>query len=188
MPMTGKLFVVSGPSGAGKGTLLARVIPELGDIALTVSATTRKPRKGERDGVQYYFLSEEKFDALISNDGLLEWATVHGAHYGTLRSEVESYRKVGKDVILEIDPQGAEQIRAEDASALLIFVAPPDLLTLKQRLIGRDSEAPDEIERRLAAACKEMAYIPEYDIVIINDDLDAAAGQLLQFMRSARHT
>jgi len=186
--MTGELFIVSGPSGAGKGTLLAKVLPELDDIALTVSATTRKPRKGEREGTEYYFLSEKEFIDLIESGGFLEWARVHSAYYGTLKSEVERHRQAGQDVVLEIDTQGAAQVRAQDPSAVLVFIAPPDLKTLQQRLVGRDSDHPQEIARRLETAQREMERIPDYDFVVVNDDLDAAAAQLLQFIQAKRDT
>ncbi|MCL1879254.1 MAG: guanylate kinase [Actinomycetia bacterium] len=181
--MTGKLFVVSGPSGAGKGTLLAQIVGELEGLRIAVSATTRRPRKGERDGVQYYFLSEEKFEELVVMDGLLEWASVHGARYGTLKAEVLSQLADGLNVILEIDPQGAQQIRQQYPQALLVFIAPPSLLDLEARLVARATESPTQIAGRLETARLEMASQGEYDKVIINDDVGEAAAALAAYIR-----
>ncbi|MDR0308584.1 MAG: guanylate kinase [Coriobacteriales bacterium] len=188
MVTTGKLFVVSGPSGAGKGTLLARVLSAADNFALTVSATTRKPRKGEKDGVQYYFLSEEKFDELIRDDRLLEWASVHGAYYGTLKSEVKRHLAAGLNVVLEIDLQGARQIRAKMPEAVLIFIMPPSIEVLRSRLEKRGTESSEQITRRLETARLEIQSADEFDTVIVNDDLAVALAQLLQFVHSMHDT
>ena len=138
--MTGGLFVISGPSGAGKGTLLARVLPRLEQIWLSVSATTRPPRKGEVDGLNYFFLSDTQFDKLIAVDGLLEWASVHGERYGTIRAEVQKRLEQGINVVLEIDPQGAFQVLEKMPESRTVFIAPPSLDVLEQRLRQRGTE------------------------------------------------
>jgi guanylate kinase len=178
--MTGNLYVVSGPSGAGKGTLLALVTRRLDRVWLSVSATTRSPRKGEVEGVQYFFLSDEEFDDLIAVDGLLEWATVHGERYGTVRGEVERRLDQGMDVILEIDPQGALQVQARLPRAILVFIAPPSLEILERRLRGRRTESEASIQRRMSDAIEELTYRDRYHVIIINDDLAAAAEELYQ--------
>jgi guanylate kinase len=180
--MSGSLYVVSGPSGAGKGTLLERVLKRLKGVWLSISATTRSPRVGEQEGVQYFFLSNEEFDKQISVDGLLEWATVHGERYGTLRDKVEQHLEQGHDVILEIDPQGAFQVLERFPSAKLIFVSPPSLEVLEQRLRGRNTEDEASIARRLADAEEEMISSSRYHTVIVNDDLGVAAEKLYEYM------
>jgi guanylate kinase len=176
--MTGNLYVVSGPSGAGKGTLLALVMPKLDEVWLSISATTRAPRKGELDGVQYFFLSNEAFDDLIAVDGLLEWAAVHGERYGTIRKEVEQRLEQGIDVILEIDPQGAFQVQAKLPQAVLLYIAPPSFELLEQRLRGRRTETEVSIQRRLSTAVEEMKCRDRYHAVIVNDRLQEAAEEL----------
>jgi guanylate kinase len=177
--MTGDLFVVSGPSGAGKGTLLARVLPKLDNVWLSVSATTRVPRKGEQEGVHYFFVSDAQFDNLIAVDGLLAWATVHGERYGTIRSQVEDRLAKGMDVILEIDAQGAFQVLSVIPEAILIFIVPPTLEVLRQRLEARGSEDEASLQRRLQNGIEEMKYKDRYQYVIVNDDLEVAADELL---------
>jgi guanylate kinase len=186
--MAGKLFVVSGPSGVGKGTLLARVLDELDDLRVTVSATTRQPRMGEVDTVNYFFYSTEEFEKLIAQDGLLEWASVHGAFYGTLKSEVLSAFDAGYDVVLEIDLQGARQVRLKYPQAILIFIKPPSLAVLETRLRERGTEDEASISRRLATAVEEIAAAHEYDKVIVNDDLEVAVQELLAFIKDCRNT
>jgi guanylate kinase len=176
--VTGSLYVVSGPSGVGKGTLLSLALRGLDSIWLSVSATTRPPRAGEVDGVAYFFLSDEDFDGLIAVDGLLEWAAVHGERYGTIREEVVRRLDEGIDVILEIDPQGAFQVRAKLPQALLIFIAPPSIEDLERRLRGRATETEESIQGRLATALVEMASCDCYDLIIVNDDLTTAADEL----------
>jgi len=184
--MAGKLFVVSGPSGAGKGTLLARVLPLVGNIHLAVSATTRQPRKGEKDGVQYHFLSEEGFDELIKAGGLLEWASVHAARYGTPKPEVFEALAAGQDVVLEIDTQGAMQVKASYPQARMVFIEPPSIEELRHRLTDRGTEDAPTIERRLEAVAAELQTRGDYDKVILNDDLDIAADELLAYMQAER--
>ncbi|MCL2136776.1 MAG: guanylate kinase [Coriobacteriia bacterium] len=181
--MSGKLFVVSGPSGAGKGTLLAQVIPGLGNIHVAVSVTTRQPRLGEIDGVDYFFFDDCQFDEQIASGGLLEWAAIHQARYGTLRSEVLDAHAQGLDVVLEIDPQGARQVKAAFPEAVLIFIEPPSIEELRRRLYERGTESEAAIEERIKTAVKELETKPEYDKVILNDDLEAAAQELSLYMQ-----
>ena len=181
--MTGDLFVVSGPSGAGKGTLLAQVMPKLDNIWLSVSATTRAPRKNEVDGTHYFFISDEEFDGLVSTDGLLEWASVHGERYGTIRSEVEDRLAKGTDVILEIDPQGALQVVSKIPQAVMIFIEPPSIEVLEQRLKKRGTEDGAEIRKRMADSLDELEYRWRYQHVIVNDDLESAAEELLELLK-----
>ena len=174
------LFVVSGPSGAGKGTLVDRVRSLYPGLGLTVSATTRSPRPGEVDGKSYYFLSPEEFSRRIEAGEFVEWAEVHGHRYGTLVSEVSSLLAQGSSLVLEIDVQGALQVREKFPEAVLIFIAPPSLDELRARLVGRGTETPESIELRLANAEHELSLAPRYDEIIVNDDLDDATQALLR--------
>lgn len=176
----GNLFVVSGPSGAGKGLLLSRALPRIPDAWVSVSVTTRAPRLGEVDGRSYYFKTTDEFIALRDQDGLLEWATVHGHSYGTPRAQVVSHVEAGDQVILEIDVQGALQVRKSFPSACLVFIAPPSLDELGRRLRGRGTETPAEVSRRLATASVELSRQGEYDYIIVNDDIDVATDQLVR--------
>ena len=176
---TSKLFVVSGPSGAGKGTLVARVREQLPNLGLTVSATTRLPREGEIDGLSYYFLTPEEFDRRVEAGDFVEWAHVHGHCYGTLASEVERNLKQGSSLILEIDVQGALQVRERMPEAVLIFIKPPSLMVLADRLVKRGTETDESLKLRLANAEQELALIDRYDEVVVNDDLDQATADLL---------
>lgn len=182
MERASRLFVVSGPSGAGKGTLVARIRAERPDLALTVSATTRSPREGEVADVSYHYLSEEDFSKKIYEGAFLEWADVHGHRYGTLKSEVLTNIEAGRSVILEIDVQGGFNVRKEYPEAVLIFVAPPSPEVLEARLRGRGSEDEDQIRLRLANAAREMEQASRYDAVVINDDLDQATHELLRLI------
>ena len=178
-PIEPKLFVISGPSGAGKGTLVARIRELSPDLGLTVSATTREPRAGEVDGVNYYFLTDEEFTRRVDAGEFVEWAQVHDHRYGTLVSEVERNLARGHSLILEIDVQGALNVRKRFPEALLIFIEPPSLDTLRERLVGRGSETPASLELRLADAEHEMALVDRYDDVVVNDDLERATADLL---------
>jgi guanylate kinase len=151
-----------------------------------VSATTRQPRVGEREGIEYYFLSDDMFDELIATDGLLEWAHVHGARYGTLKSQAFAALAEGLDVVLEIDTQGALQVKSAYPEAVLVFVKPPSLSELRRRLESRGTEGPRAIEQRLQTAEAELALAAGYDLVIVNDDLERAAEELLGFILAGR--
>ena len=174
-----KLFVVSGPSGAGKGTLVARVREELPNLGLTVSATTREPREGEVDGTSYYFLTPDEFQRRVDADEFVEWAHVHGHCYGTLKGEVERNLLQGSSLILEIDVQGALQVRERMPEAVLIFIKPPSLEVLAERLRNRGTETEDAIALRLSNARRELALQDRYDEIVVNDDLDEAVDQLI---------
>ena len=173
-----KLFVISGPSGAGKGTVVERIRASRPNLGLTVSATTREPREGEVDGVSYYFLSEEEFSRRVDADQFVEWASVHGHRYGTLVSEVSSKLAAGSSLILEIDVQGAFQVKERFPEAVLIFIMPPSLDVLRERLEMRGTETAETLSVRLANAEREMALADRYDDVVINDDLDCACAEL----------
>ncbi len=174
----GRLFVVAGPSGAGKGTLIAELRRRHPGIWLSVSATTRKPRAGEKDGEQYYFLSEEDFREKASRGEFLEWAEVHGNLYGTPRARVEEELERGRDVVLEIDVQGARQVRSRQPQAVSIFILPPSMQVLEERLRLRGTEEEDELRRRLRKAEEECGEGREYSYVVVNDELDRAAREL----------
>ena len=179
----GGLYVVSGPSGTGKGTLLAGVLAAVPDAWVSVSATTRAPRPGEQEGVSYYFLDREDFEELIESDGLLEWADVYGNLYGTPRSEVARRVSEGTQVFLEIDVQGGLQVRSHMPEAVLIFIAPPSMDELERRLVGRQTECADDIARRLEAARGEIEAASCYDYIVVNDDLGRATAEVLEIVR-----
>jgi len=172
------LFIVSGPSGAGKGTLVKAVADRVPDIWVSVSATTREPRPGEVDGQQYLFLSSAEFDRLIAEGGLLEWAEVHGNRYGTPSECVEKALAEGKAVVLEIDPQGAMQVKDRVPESVLVFISAPSFDELRRRIEGRGAETAEEVERRLRTAEVEMLFAGTYDFVVINDDVRRAADEL----------
>ena len=174
-----KLFVISGPAGAGKGTLGARVREQMPNLGLTVSATTRAPRAGEVDGVNYYFLTDDEFSARIEAGEFIEWAQVHDHRYGTLASEVERNLATGQSLILEIDVQGALAVKERFPHAVLIFIEPPSLEVLRERLIGRGSETSESLELRLHTAESEMHLRDRYDEIVVNDDLDRATEELI---------
>lgn len=172
--------MISGPSGAGKGTLVARIRDLHPHLGLTVSATTRKPRIGEVDGVNYYFLDEDEFARRVDAGEFVEWARVHGHCYGTLASEVTSKLKAGNSLVLEIDVQGAFQVKKRFPDAVLVFIKPPSLAALEQRLQARGTETPESLAVRLANAQDELALAERYDDVVVNDDLDRATNELLR--------
>ena len=174
MPMNRKLYVISGPSGVGKGTICKQLVSRNESIKLSISATTRKPREGDIDGESYYFKTVEQFTEMINNGEMLEWAIYNGNYYGTPKPAVEKMVSEGLNVILEIDTQGALQVKENLPYCVLIFIKPPKFETLTERLRERGTEGEDEIEQRVNAAIKEMECIDEYDYIIVNDDLEKA--------------
>lgn len=180
----GNLFVVSGPSGAGKGTLLSQVIERIPDAWVSVSATTRSPRPGEIEGVHYFFLDTDHFKSLVEQDGFLEWAQVHDNFYGTLKKSVVDHMNAGDQVILEIDVQGALQVRKALPEAHLVFIEPPSLDELERRLRQRGTETEDVISSRMKTAEVELAQKMEYDVQVVNDDLERAVDELVEVINS----
>ena len=178
MATKARLFVISGPAGAGKGTLVARIRDRRPNLDLSVSATTRKPREGERDGVAYYFLSEDEFTRRVEAGDFLEWDGHFDKRYGTLRSEVDARLEAGHSVILEIDVNGALNVKRVRPDAVLVFIAPPSLEVLEARLRGRGTETEEQIALRLGRVEMEMAKAAQYDEVVVNDDLETAVDEL----------
>jgi guanylate kinase len=173
-----RVFVITGPSGVGKGTLIRGLMERLPRLQLSVSATTRSPRPGERDGVDYHFLTRQEFDRRVREGAFVEHADYAGRSYGTLRSELEDRVRAGVPVVLEIEVQGARQVRAAMPEAVQVFVAPPSLAALRTRLIGRGTDDAAEVERRLQVAEQELAAQPEFAHVVVNDRLDDALERL----------
>ena len=178
----GRLTVITGPSGVGKGTLVARLLAAHPQIWLSISATTRAPRSGESDGVQYFFRSRDAFEAEVAAGGLLEWAEFAGNLYGTPRAPVETQLAAGRPVVLEIELEGARQVRRSFPEGFQIFVAPPSFEELERRIRGRGTDSEEAIGRRLERAKVELAAAPEFDAVLINADLDGAVRELEQLM------
>jgi guanylate kinase len=178
VPAVARVFVITGPSGVGKGTLIRGLMERLATLELSVSATTRAPRPGEQDGVDYHFLSREEFDRRVAQEDFVEHADYAGRSYGTLRSELEERVRAGVPVVLEIEVQGARQVRAAMPEAVQVFIAPPSLAALRTRLIGRGTDNAEEVERRLRVAEQELAAQPEFAHVVVNDRLDEALDRL----------
>lgn len=186
MKHRGILIVVSGFSGAGKGTLMKRLLQTYDNYALSISMTTRTPRDGERDGVEYFFTDRERFEKKISEEGLIEYACYCGNYYGTPREYVEQKLEEGKDVILEIEIQGALKIKERFPDSLLLFVTPPSARELERRLVGRGTEDEETIRRRLARASEESEGIEAYDFIVVNDNLERCVEEIHQIVESAR--
>ncbi|KAB2954694.1 guanylate kinase [Heliorestis acidaminivorans] len=182
----GVLIVVSGPSGAGKGTLCRALLEKEADIMLSISATTRAPRSGEIDGVHYFFLEKKEFIQKINANSFLEWAQVYDNYYGTPREKVEEYLSQGKNVLLEIDIQGALQVKKHYEEAALIFIAPPSLEELAKRIYGRGTDSTEVIQKRLRLASEELEYIDKYDYCIINDEVEKATERLRAIVAAER--
>ncbi|HET7291869.1 MAG TPA: guanylate kinase [Vicinamibacteria bacterium] len=183
---TPNVVVVSAPSGAGKSTVLGRILEELPGIRFSVSHTTRKPREGETDGVHYHFVNKKAFEELKAGGRMLEWANVHDHLYGTSHAEYERARSEGVDLLLDVDVQGAAQVRVKIPDAVSIFVLPPSFEALERRLRGRGSESETLVARRLKAAAEEASLYGEYDYTLINDDLDRCVESLKCVIRAAR--
>lgn len=183
VPGVARVFVITGPSGVGKGTLIASLMREVPQLELSVSATTRDPRPGERDGIDYHFLSDAEFDDRITGQDFVEHACYAGRRYGTLRSELEGRLAAGVPVVLEIEVQGARQVRQAMPEALQVFIAPPSLCSLRQRLLGRGTDDEAEVERRLQVAEQEIQAKDEFAHVIVNDELERAEGELTALVR-----
>ena len=180
----GTFFVLSGPSGSGKGTVLKEVLRKSDRIVYSVSATARSPRAGEVDGINYYFKSREEFETLIKADAFIEYTETYGNYYGTLKSEVEKAIENGKNIILEIDPVGARNVRAHYPDAVLMFLVAPDLEVLSSRLSGRGSESAETFKIRHDAALSEMENATLYDYVVVNDFVERAADDILAIIRA----
>jgi guanylate kinase len=183
---SGNLLIVSAPSGAGKTTLVKALLARDPQVVYSVSCTTRAPRAGERDGVDYLFVGDDEFRRRIDAGEFLEHAEVHGHRYGTLRSWIDAQLQADRDVVLDIDTQGAAQVRALMPEAVSIFILPPSLTELESRLRARATDADSVIERRLAAARAEIAHAPDYDYAIINKDLETAIADLAAVVRASR--
>lgn len=179
-----KVFVITGPSGVGKGTLIKELLQRVPNLELSISATTRAPREGEVDGRDYYFLTPEDFERRVDEDDFLEWATYSHNRYGTLRSEVERRLEAGMSVVLEIEVQGAQQVRAAKKDSVQIFIAPPNPAVLRERLIGRGTDSTEAIDDRLKVAEQELAVKEDFDHQIVNDDVERAASELANVVRN----
>jgi guanylate kinase len=177
-----RVVVITGPSGVGKGTLIRGLMERLPNLELSISATTRAPRAGERDGVDYHFLSREDFDRRVAEGAFLEHADYAGRSYGTLRSELEDRVRSGVPVVLEIEVQGARQVRAAVPDSLQVFIAPPSPAALRARLTGRGTDDPAEIERRMRVAQEELAARPDFAHVVVNDRLEEAIERLTEIV------
>jgi guanylate kinase len=180
-----KVFVITGPSGVGKGTLIKRLLERVPELALSVSATTRSPREGEEDGVDYHFLTEEQFQERRDAGDFLEFASYSGNHYGTLNSELDRCLEKGRSVVLEIEVQGAQQVRQTRGDSVQIFIAPRDAAVLRERLHGRGTDSAEAIDKRLQVAEQELGAQDDFNHRIVNDDLDQAADELESIVRDA---
>ena len=174
----GVLIVISGPSGAGKGTICKELIEKHDNIYISVSATTRSPRAGEIDGVNYYFLTKDEFKDKVESNGFIEYANVHGNYYGTPKLNVEKMLNEGKNVILEIDIQGALQVKENFEEGVFIFILPPSMEELKRRIIKRGSETEESLMTRFKNAYKEINYVSKYNYAVVNDTLDLAVSKV----------
>jgi guanylate kinase len=182
----GILFVVSSPSGGGKGTLIRRVLNKVPDLSYSVSFTTRSPRSGEVDGREYFFVTTEKFEEMVASNEFLEWAHVHGKLYGTGHRQLNREISEGRDIILEVDVQGAASVRELVDDAVSVFILPPSFAILKQRLIARGTDSAEELDLRLRNAPTELEHYSNFQYVVINDDADRAAEQLASIVYAER--
>ena len=187
MQTKGVLVVVSGFSGAGKGTIMKKLVSETDDFALSISMTTRAPREGEQHGKEYYFVTKEVFEETIANDGLVEYACYCGNYYGTPKSYVDEMLSAGKNVLLEIEMQGAMKIKEKFPEAVLLFVMPPSAKVLYDRLVGRGTETKEVIDKRMARAVEESQGIEQYDYIVVNDDLDTCVEEVKTIVAASAH-
>jgi guanylate kinase len=179
------VFVITGPSGVGKGTLIRGLLEAIPELELSVSATTRKPRPGERDGIDYHFMSPQEFDRHVVAGDFVEHASYSGNRYGTLRSELERRVRAGAPVVLEIEVQGARQVREAMPEAVTVFIAPPSQEALRARLVGRGTDSPDQVDERLRTALRELEARSEFGHVVVNDRLEKATDELADIVRTA---
>jgi guanylate kinase len=187
IPRRGLLFVMSSPSGAGKTTLSRKLLTADQNISMSVSVTTRKPRPGEVEGKDYYFITKQQFDAMVKAGELLEWAEVFGNSYGTPRKPVEAALQAGRDVLFDIDWQGTQQLaQAMPEDLVRLFILPPEPDALRERLINRAQDSSTVIAKRMAQAAHEISHWPEYDYVVVNDVIDAAHGQVMAILTAER--
>ncbi|HHV46179.1 MAG TPA: guanylate kinase [Tissierellia bacterium] len=182
----GFLLVISGPSGSGKGTVCKKLLERNEKLVFSVSATTRKPRPGEIDGVNYFFIDDKKFDEMIENNKFLEYASVHGNRYGTPVDFVMNEIEKGEIVILEIDVQGAIQIKEKYKEAVFIFLVPPSMNELKNRIVKRGTESQEDIDLRLKNALNELKFVDKYDYIVINDEVDEAVSKIEAIIKAEK--
>ena len=184
---SGLLVVISGPSGSGKGTICKRLIEVMDNIKVSVSATTRKPRVGEVEAINYFFIDEEKFIQKINNDEFLEYASVYGNYYGTPKKEVLNELENGKDIILEIDIQGALNVKKNYPKGVFIFILPPSIKELKNRIEGRGTDSNEVILRRMECVYEELNYAFQYDYVVLNDEVEAAVEKIKEIISAEKN-
>lgn len=182
----GKVFVITGPSGVGKGTVVEQVLKKIENIYLSVSATTRQKRQGEKEGVNYFFKTKEEFERMIKSDEFLEWAEFAGDYYGSPKFSINNYLSCGKDILLEIEVQGAKQVKEKCPESILIFLAPPNFEALEERLIKRQTESIEKVKVRLKKATQEMKEVKLFHYLVINDNLPEAIDNVVSIIRSER--